>query len=146
MSETQAATVTEPMQEMKTLVIASHPDNMTQVEEFVEKLREEFGVKEDVYANLVIAVTEAVNNSMKHGNKYDEAKSVTICAGLATPYLLRIEVSDEGDGFDPALLPDPTLPENMFKETGRGVFFINTLADFAAYHDEGRKLEMKFNI
>jgi len=132
--------------QQRTLVIPSVPEHINQVEAFVEQLQADFNVKEDVYGNILVAVTEAVNNSIKHGNGEDAAKIVIISAQLINPFLLSLTVEDEGPGFDIKALPDPTLPENWLVSTGRGVFFIQQLADSAEYRGRGNIVEMRFNI
>jgi serine/threonine-protein kinase RsbW len=134
-----------PPQERK-LVIASKWENMLLVENFVEQLQEEYRVKEDVYGNIVIAVTEAVNNSIMHGNKENPDKSVSICARLLNPFLLAITVQDEGNGFNVDNLPDPTLPENILSDTGRGVYIIKEICDNVEYSRNGATVTMQFNI
>ena len=138
-------TLTQNAQERK-LIIASKPENLTLVENFVEQLQEEYKVKEDVYGNIVIAVTEAVNNGIKHGNRENPDKNVFIIARLLNPFLLTITVQDEGSGFDVDRLPDPTLPENILSDTGRGVFIIREITDGMEYTNNGNTVTMQFNI
>ena len=128
------------------MVIPSELDNVSLVETFIEQLQEDFQVKEDVYGNILVTVTEAVNNAIKHGNKLDPSKSVTVSAHLQNPFLLTVSVRDEGQGFDPLALPDPTLPENRLQETGRGIFFMRQLADKATFKENGTLVELTFNI
>jgi len=134
-----------PPQERK-LVIASKSENILLVENFVEQLQEEYRVKEDVYGNIVIAVTEAVNNGIMHGNKENPDKSVSISARLLNPFLLTITVQDEGNGFNVDNLPDPTLPENILSDTGRGVYIIKEICDNVEYSRNGTTVTMQFNI
>jgi serine/threonine-protein kinase RsbW len=134
-----------PPQERK-LVIASKSENMLLVENFVEQLQEEYRVKEDVYGNIVIAVTEAVNNAIMHGNKENPDKNVSISARLLNPFLLTITVQDEGNGFNVDDLPDPTLPENILSDTGRGVYIIKEICDNVEYSRNGTTVTMQFNI
>jgi serine/threonine-protein kinase RsbW len=119
---------------------------MLLVENFVEQLQEEYRVKEDVYGNIVIAVTEAVNNGIMHGNKENPDKNVSISARLLNPFLLAITVQDEGNGFDVDDLPDPTLPENILSDTGRGVYIIKEICDNVEYSNNGTTVTMQFNI
>lgn len=75
-----------------------------------------------------MAVREAVTNAMVHGNNEDEAKTVELtlnCMG----HELEIEVKDQGDGFDPTSVPDPTDPANILKTSGRGIFLMRTFMD-----------------
>ncbi len=139
------ASVQQSMKERQ-LVISSQLDNVSLVEDFIEQLQEDFQVKEDVYGNILVTVTEAVNNAIKHGNKLDPNKNVTVRAQLLNPFLLTVSIRDEGQGFDPQSLPDPTLPENRLQETGRGIFFMRQLADKATFKENGTLVELTFNI
>ena len=128
------------------LVIPSRPESIHQVEGLIEDIRDEFQFKDDVYGNVMIATTEAVNNSIIHGNKSDVTKTVTIRVLTPNPYRLKIEVTDQGPGFDYQNLSDPTAPENLENPGGRGVFLMSHLCDELNFADEGRKVELVFNI
>lgn len=82
----------------------------------------------DKYNNILLAITEAVNNAIIHGNKNDITKSIDLEFVLTDEYL-KIIVTDEGPGFDLDKIPDPTLPENLLCEHGRGVFIIKHFVD-----------------
>lgn len=131
---------------VKQLELESKPEVIHAVEAFLEEINQELSFKEDVYANVMVAVTEAVNNSILHGNKEDPEKKVYIYVEMENQYRLKIAVSDEGDGFDPDRLDDPTAPENIENIGGRGVFLMRHLADELNFEDEGRMVEMRFNI
>ena len=92
----------------------------------------------------MIAVTEAVNNAIDHGNKKDESKSVHLTVGT-TDETLCFSIEDEGEGFDYNNLPDPTAPENILKENGRGIFLMQNLADEMEFENDGRKVNLYFN-
>ena len=130
----------------KELIIKSTPDNIYQVEEFIEDVRDELEFKDDVYGNVMVAITEAVNNSIIHGNKGDSSKDVIIQCQTSNPYRLVVSVEDQGSGFNPEDLPDPTAPENLANPGGRGVFLMRNLADEITFKNEGRRVEMTFNI
>lgn len=130
----------------KELVIASKPDLIHQVEKFIEEIRDELEFKDDVYGNVMVAITEAVNNSIFHGNQGDESKNVFIRCEASKPYRLMVSVRDEGSGFNPEDLPDPTAPENIENIGGRGVFLMKHLADDITFVDDGRSVQMLFNI
>jgi serine/threonine-protein kinase RsbW len=132
--------------EPKELVIESNLDNLNLVENFIDELSSELHIKEDVYGNIIIAVTEAVNNGMSHGNKMDPSKHVKIKSKLLNPYLLSISVEDEGKGFDPTKVKDPTAQENLFNENGRGVFVMTHLAEEIKFLGKGNIIEMTFNV
>ena len=126
--------------------IPSIPDHIREVERFVETVREELSFKDDVYGNVMIAITEAVNNSIIHGNKMDESKWVFLECEALNPYRLRVTVEDQGEGFSPDLLKDPTAPENIENPGGRGVFLMTHLSDEIQFENDGRRVEMIFNI
>lgn len=130
----------------KELVISSTPESIKEVESFIEEIRTEMGFKDDVYGNVMVAITEAVNNSIYHGNKNDAGKKVFIKVESMNLYRIVVSVEDEGAGFAPADLPDPTAPENLENPGGRGVFLMTHLADEIKFENEGRRVEMIFNI
>jgi serine/threonine-protein kinase RsbW len=75
-----------------------------------------------------MAVREATVNAILHGNHYDATKRMTLCFE-STPNTLTITVSDEGSGLDTFVLPDPLAPENLLKQSGRGIFLIRAFMD-----------------
>ncbi len=125
--------------------IQSSPDKVSEVEAFVDQLRGENLVDEQVYGNILILLTEAVNNAILHGNKSDESKNVEITCKLNSNKISFI-VSDEGPGFDFNSLPDPTDPANVEKLTGRGVFLMKQLSDYVIFSDNGSTVELQFKI
>lgn len=86
------------------------------------------GFDADECGRIAIAVREATVNAVLHGNRYDPLKRVTVSFDT-TPDALTVAVRDEGPGLDPATLPDPLAPENLLKESGRGIFLIRTFMD-----------------
>lgn len=118
-------------------------DQITKIEKLIEDVCSEYKINQDCYGNMLVALTEAVNNAIQHGNKFDSAKKINI---LFEPQnqILKFEISDEGDGFDFNQVPDPTAPENLEKPNGRGVFLMRHLADDVKYFDNGRKVELTF--
>ena len=107
----------------------------------INALREK-GVSEEVIFDVHVGFEEALRNAMIHGNKRDPDKRVTIETRVTDDAVI-ICVEDEGGGFDPKSLPDPTLNENLLKEGGRGVYLIEHLMDEMKYEKGGRKLIMK---
>ena len=110
------------------IVIQSLQENLVAVEELAGKVADEAGLCEDDKDNVAIAVTEAVNNAIIHGNKSDISKKV-IVDFFASKKDIKITVRDEGSGFDPDTLSDPLAPENILKESGRGIFILHSLMD-----------------
>jgi serine/threonine-protein kinase RsbW len=92
---------------------------------------------------MLVALTEAVNNAITHGNKLDESKMVSLdFKHTGDEYYFTI--SDTGKGFDYDHVPDPTSPENIEKPDGRGIFLMKNLSDRVTFLDEGRTVELVF--
>lgn len=128
---------------METLHFPSKGENVTIVERLIDELCDKFKIHEEYYGNILIALTEAVNNAIYHGNKQDPSKQVVVkYSADADTFFFRIE--DEGPGFDFENVPDPTAPENIEKPNGRGVFLMKHLSDEIRFHDDGRVVEMSF--
>lgn len=130
----------------KQLVIGSSSDNIHLVENFIEEIRNELEFEEDVYGNVMVAVTEAVNNGILHGNKSDASKRVFIAVEQIKEFRLSVKVRDEGSGFEPSHISDPTAPENLEKPGGRGVFLMSQLSDQLNWFHGGCEVEMIFTI
>ena len=121
----------------------SKPENIAVVEKLIDKISADHGIVAENYGNVLIAMTEGVNNAIVHGNKLDETKSVSVSCAIDEKTLV-FRITDEGPGFDYDNLPDPTAPENIEKPHGRGVFLMRHLADECAFEDEGRIVELTF--
>jgi len=122
----------------------SKTENIRIAERLVDDLCEKHNISEDHYGNILIALTEAVNNAIVHGNKLDETKVVTVRT-FTEGENLKFKIEDEGPGFNYDSLPDPTAPENIEKPHGRGVFLMRNLADTCSFEDEGRIVELAFS-
>jgi len=126
------------------VTLPSDYQSLIDVERLVGNICEEFGVQEDAFGNVLIAVSEAVNNAIQHGNKDKSAAHVTLTvANLEDTFC--IQVKDEGKGFAYASLPDPTAPENILKDSGRGVFLMQNLADEVEFVDPGSVVNLYFH-
>jgi serine/threonine-protein kinase RsbW len=125
--------------------ISSRSENMILVERMIEDVCDLFEVGEDNFGNILIAVTEAVNNAIQHGNKFDPAKNIQI-SFKSNKKQISFVVQDEGNGFDYTQIPDPTAPENIEKPHGRGIFLMNSLADKVEFEDAGKTVQLYFNL
>ena len=110
------------------LEIESNPNNLILVEEFVNYFAVELGLEEERINGLLLAVTEATTNAIIHGNKSNSLKLVRIYVTVENS-ILTIKIKDEGQGFDPAKVPDPTNPENLLKDSGRGLYLMRVYMD-----------------
>ena len=125
--------------------IPSIKENVSVVESFIENVGEKIRIEESIYGNVLVSVTEAVNNAIVHGNKEDKNKKVRL-ALKQNKKSVRFVVEDEGVGFDFDNLPDPTNPKNIEKVKGRGIFLIRSLADKTTFKHGGRTVEMLFKL
>lgn len=129
----------------KTINFPSLSENIALVEGWVDNLCDQHNVGEDHYGNILIAVTEAVTNAIQHGNKQDPTKNVDVTIDVDKSKIAFL-VKDQGEGFNPENLPDPTDPENLEKPNGRGIFLMKNLADEVLFHDDGRTVELSFDL
>lgn len=125
--------------------IASIPANISMVEEYLAKIFIDYHLDKTLYPNVLVSLTEAVNNAILHGNKSDGTKFVCVKTTRLKKFIC-FRISDEGPGFDPASIPDPTLPENIENCGGRGVFLMQKLSNRVIFSDHGRTVEIKFEI
>ena len=110
------------------LVLPSHIEAVADAAAAATDFVKSCGLDEQAAFTIDMAVREAVTNAMVHGNQEDETKSVEVifnCLGNA----LEIEVRDQGEGFDPTSVPDPTDPANILKTSGRGIFLMRSFMD-----------------
>ncbi len=125
--------------------IPSLPENIRIVESFIDNAKDQYKLNDDIYGNIMIAVTESVNNAIVHGNQSDSKKNVVLQLALEES-LIKFTVEDEGPGFDYNDLPDPTLPENLSKPGGRGIFLMKNLCDEVSFKKDGRVAELSFYL
>lgn len=123
--------------------IPSLSENIRMIESFIDNARERYHLDDDIYGNIMIAVTEAVNNAIKHGNRNNSSKNVSLSLSLSEG-LIKFRVEDEGEGFNYDQLPDPTSPENLDKPGGRGIFLMKHLADEVSFNEKGKVVELSF--
>ena len=127
------------------LQLPSEPMSIVHVEPFVDAICSELAVKEELFGNILVALTEAVNNAIHHGNSLDNGKQVAVEATMEDN-VLTFFIKDQGPGFDYNNLPDPTAPENLEKPSGRGVFLMSQLSDLVIFSDNGATVEMQFRL
>lgn len=126
------------------LQLPSDASSIVEVENLIDKVCTNLGVQEDAYGNVLIAVTEAVNNAIHHGNGTNAKLIVDVAVGdKDSEFCFRIK--DEGLGFDFNSLPDPTAPENLLKESGRGIFLMRNLADEVEFDGVGNSVNIYFS-
>lgn len=127
----------------KLLIFPSELENITKVEKLIDEISSSYNLSSEVYGKISVAIIEAVNNAILHGNQLDINKKVKIRYDIDDESISFV-IGDEGKGFDFSNIPDPTLPENLEKTHGRGIFLMNHLADDIEFAENGAIVEMKF--
>ncbi len=129
----------------KSISIQSKIENINIIEKLIDEVSEEAKINSEVYGKMLIATVEAVNNSIVHGNKEDDTKTVTVTFNIDEERV-SIFIQDEGPGFNYEKVPDPTIPENIENIHGRGVYLMRHLADDVVFHGNGNKVEIQFEL
>lgn len=128
---------------IREISFASLPENINRIELLLEELKAELGMSEEMEANILVSLSEAVNNAIFHGNNSNPAKRVRLKM-RKDETSLTFSVLDEGSGFDLNKIMDPTSPENLNKPTGRGIFLMRNLADNVEFLEGGKKVVISF--
>lgn len=118
-------------------------ENIRMVESFIDNARERFPMNDDIYGNIMVSVTEAVNNAIRHGCSMDASKNIVLSLSLQEN-VLTFRIQDAGTGFNYDAIPDPTAPENIEKPSGRGIFLMKHLADEVNFLNNGSVVELSF--
>ena len=122
-------------------VIPSNPAAGKQVvEELLALMQEQAWVEPDIFG-VHLAVEEAVVNAIKHGNQYDEHKKVRVSYRVSCTHLF-VEIQDEGAGFDPEGLPDPTDDDHLELPSGRGVMLMRSFMSSVEFSESGTRVTM----
>jgi serine/threonine-protein kinase RsbW len=114
------------------LVLASKPEAVEEIEKLAAEAANIAGFNQEEQDSLAIAVTELANNAVIHGNKRDPNKKVYVTVDVVDAEV-RLTIRDEGKGFNPDTLSNPLDPENLLRESGRGVFIVRSLMDEISY-------------
>jgi len=118
-------------------------DSLAKVELIVEELKEAYTIPEELYGNILVSLSEAANNAIKHGNKLNPNETFHLSFDQSqSEYIFT--VVDKGEGFDFENIPDPTHPDNLEKPDGRGIFIMRNLADEVEFNNKGKEVRIKF--
>ncbi|MEO6166302.1 MAG: ATP-binding protein [Chitinophagales bacterium] len=128
---------------LREMEFSSVPENINLIEVLVEELKAELGLSEEAEANILVSLSEAVNNAIFHGNQSDPQKKVKISVEKLEKELVFC-IEDQGVGFNDLEVKDPTAIENLDKPTGRGIFLMRNLADRLEFCEGGRKVVITF--
>ncbi len=113
-------------------ILKTSPFEIDRLPKFLSEAFEGINVEKNYFNMLLLALTEAVNNAIVHGNKSEISKNV-ILELTVNDSKIKIDITDEGEGFDIEKIPDPTLPENLLSEHGRGVYIMKHFVDEMYY-------------
>lgn len=125
------------------LEIPSHPKAISDLEVFVQKMASKYNICSDKYPDILISLTEAVNNAIIHGNKGNKDKKVAVTL-VKNKTGLCFKVSDQGVGFNHNTIPNPTQDDLLECCGGRGVHIIKELCDKVSFLNNGTTIEMFF--
>lgn len=118
--------------------------NISYAEDIIEEISLKTDIHADLYGKILLSLSEAINNAIVHGNRFDPEKFVFIDYVISDKDIIVV-VKDQGEGFDYHLVGDPTESDNIEKLSGRGVFIILNLADTVEFsYDEGQLVKMNF--
>jgi serine/threonine-protein kinase RsbW len=126
---------------MPKMVIPSKLTELPKVQQAIIDATEAQGFGKDEVFAIRLALDEAVSNAIHHGNKNDPTKKITIEYRI-DDRTVRIDVTDEGTGFKPIDLPDPTREENLTTPHGRGVMLIKAYMTEVRYSPKGNQITM----
>ncbi|MEW5797887.1 MAG: ATP-binding protein [Bacteroidota bacterium] len=127
------------------LHIPSNRKNIHLVEEFFHDANASLKLPDEKLHLLLVAVTEAVNNGIIHGNKNDETKDVTLTCGMRGK-TLTVKIKDEGEGFDPAEIVSPLHDDNLLRTGGRGVFLMKSFMQSVKYNKKGNEVTLVMKL
>jgi serine/threonine-protein kinase RsbW len=127
------------------LAIKSDKKELEKVESFLRYIFEKEALPQSFFNKVLLCISEAVINSIEHGNKNDTNKNVDIQVNCGSGNIC-IEVHDEGEGFDFELVEDPTLKNNIRKETGRGIYIMKSLCSKVEFRNQGKSVEIKIDL
>lgn len=127
----------------KRLKIESKTSNLRLVEKVIDEITSEIGISKDCYGKILVTTLEGVNNAILHGNKSNPEKFVDVEIRYVNEQLI-VNISDEGEGFKPDEVPDPTMPENIEELNGRGVYIMKKLVDEISYNEKGNAVTLIF--
>jgi serine/threonine-protein kinase RsbW len=126
------------------IAISSDPDEARSIQAEIEHLLRQHRFSDHEVFGVRLAVEEAIINAIKHGNQLDRSKRIHISYCIRAEQF-SIEITDEGDGFDPTEVPDPTLVENIERPCGRGLMLMRHYMCHVQYNNRGNSVSMVKN-
>lgn len=134
---------------METELVLELPNDLRQIEHAVDYVMERCAAcrthGRKLRLNFRVSLTEALSNAMLYGNAKDPRKRVRVEV-IVGPVELIARVTDEGQGFDPKEIPDPTSPDNIEKAGGRGLFLMRELMDEVRFNERGNQVTLVLRL
>jgi serine/threonine-protein kinase RsbW len=129
------------------LTLASNAGQIRRVESFLKKIRRSVHLDEIQRHKLMVSLTEAVNNAIIHGNKFDPEKKVNVTCEVMPGWLVLL-VNDHGHGFQPDKVTNPLKKKNLLRTSGRGIFLMRTLMDKVIFesHRTGTQVQLWLDL
>jgi Anti-sigma regulatory factor (Ser/Thr protein kinase) len=125
----------------RSVVVSSTPSAVVDVFRQIQPGLQANGFSEEDIFAIHLALEEAFSNAVKHGNKMEPSKAVKIDYAIESDKI-EIKMTDEGDGFDPEVIPDPRYGDNLYKPAGRGMLLMRSFMDVIEYSKKGNSLRM----
>lgn len=128
-----------------TFEFPSEISSLMKFEKVLKRLKRQFGISEEDYDRIYLSSSEAFVNAIVHGNKFDPNKKVLVGFKIFKKFY-EIEIQDQGEGFDPGLIPNPIDDENLLKESGRGIYIMKVIADVVKFHKTKKGMKVRIKI
>ncbi|MGB7582173.1 MAG: ATP-binding protein [Sedimentisphaerales bacterium] len=125
----------------RSVVIASTPSAVVDVFNQIRPGLQANGFSEEDIFAVHLSLEEAFTNAVKHGNKMEPSKAIKVDYSIE-PDKVEICMTDEGEGFDPEVIPDPRYGDNLYKPAGRGMLLMRSFMDVLEYSKKGNSLRM----
>ena len=123
---------------IETLLLKTRREEVHKIEQFAERIADDYNIGNTYFANILVSLSEAFNNALIHGNKFDDHKRIKLDFFMSNKEMI-FAMCDEGYGFDTDMLKDES------QITGRGLMMIKHASDGIEFSDGGRCIEMRFN-
>jgi serine/threonine-protein kinase RsbW len=124
------------------LILQSEKTELKKVEKFLNDVFWQYQLSKDCFNKVYLCISEAIINSIVHGNKEDRTKKVELNVDCIK-HLIAVKITDQGDGFDTQKLPDPTQKMNILNESGRGIHIIKSMAEKVKFNSKGNSLQFQ---
>ncbi len=130
---------------MAKLVLSSELENIALIDQFIYNLKKIYQIDNEKFVDIRLSILEAVNNAIIHGNQLDSSKNILITEEMVENMLL-VYIEDQGKGFDPSKVEDPTRKEDLSQPGGRGIHLMRHLSDQLDYLKNGKSVLLRFQI